>query len=137
METLARRVVGDDGQRSALAQELTQRVAVVGGVGGTPPARRQLTEKLGGGPDITELARRYLDGDGAPERVADGVDLGRSLAARPADSLRSRPPFPPAAERCALAVVESMLWNASAETSRKASNNRRQTARRDHRFQRL
>ena len=109
VETLTGRVVGNDGQRPALAQELAERVAVVGGVGGTAAAWRKLSKKLSGRPHVADLSRRHLDGDGAPERVADGVDLGRAPAAGAADSLRFRPPFPPAAERCALAVVESML----------------------------
>ena len=109
VETLTRRIVGNDGQRPALMQELAEGIAVVGRVGGTPAAWRKLSEQLSGCSNIPALSRRHLDGDGAPERVADGVDLGRAPAVGAADSLRFRPPFPPAAERCALAVVESML----------------------------
>lgn len=137
VDALARGVVGDNGQRPALDQELAQSVAVVGSISGASAARRQLTEKLRGGSNIAKLALRHFDRDRTSERVADCMDLGCASAAGTADSLRFRPPFPPAAERCALAVVESILWKASSETSRRASNNRRQTARRDHRFQRL
>jgi hypothetical protein len=59
-----------------LAQELAQCIAVVGGIGCTFPPRRQLAEKAGGGANVTELARRHFDGDGASERIADRVDLG-------------------------------------------------------------
>jgi hypothetical protein len=54
------------------------------------------------------MARRHFDGDGASARIDDGVDFRGAAAARTANRLRFRPPFPPAAERWALAVVLSM-----------------------------
>jgi hypothetical protein len=54
------------------------------------------------------LAGRHFERDGPAGTVADRMDLCGSATARTADRLRIRPPFPPAAERCALAVVESM-----------------------------
>jgi hypothetical protein len=54
------------------------------------------------------MAGRHFDGDGTSMRVDDGVDFRRAAPARAANRLRLGPPFPPAAERCALAVVLSM-----------------------------
>jgi hypothetical protein len=54
------------------------------------------------------MARRHLDGDRASARVDNGVDFRGAAAARTANRLRFGPPFPPAAERWALAVVLSM-----------------------------
>jgi hypothetical protein len=54
------------------------------------------------------MAGRHFDGDGASARIGDDVDFGRAAAARATNRLRLGPPFPPAAERCALAVVLSM-----------------------------
>ena len=51
---------------------------------------------------VRDMARRQLEGVGPPERVGEGVDLGRLAAARETDRLIFRPPFPPSAERCAL-----------------------------------
>lgn len=109
VQTLARRIVRNDRQRSALTHELPQSVAVVGRIGRTFPARWQLAEEADGGADVAQLSRRHFDGDGASERIADRVDLGRAPSTRATDSLRFGPPFPPAAERCAFAVVESIV----------------------------
>jgi len=55
------------------------------------------------------MAGRHFDGDGAYARIGDGgVDFRRAAAARATNRLRLGPPFPPTAERCALAVVLSM-----------------------------
>jgi hypothetical protein len=43
-----------------------------------------------------------------PLSIADGVDLGRAPATRPANCLSRSPPFPPAADRCALTCEESI-----------------------------
>jgi len=43
-----------------------------------------------------------------PPGAAQGMELGRPPAARAADGLFERPPFPPAAERCTLIVELSI-----------------------------
>jgi hypothetical protein len=58
--------------------------------------------------NVAEMARRRFDGDGASARADDGVDFCGAAAPRAANRLRRCPPFPPAAERWALAVVLSM-----------------------------
>ena len=109
VQMFSRGIVGNDRQRSALCHELPQRVAVVSRVGCTFAARWQLAEEADSRADVAQLAWRHFDGDGASECIADRVDLGRTPSTRATDSLRFGPPFPPAAERCALAVVESIV----------------------------
>jgi hypothetical protein len=58
-------------------------------------------------------------------RIDHGVDFRRPPAARAANRLRFGPAFPPAAERCALAVVLSMAWTSPGSALASASNGRR------------
>jgi hypothetical protein len=83
-------------------------MAVVGGVGGQATACRNCADQRCRDSNVAEMARRHFDGDGASARVGDGVDFRGAAAPRAANRLRLRPPFPPAAERWALAVVLSM-----------------------------
>ena len=99
MEALAGWIVGDHRDRTAPQQEVTQVICIIGGIPRTEPGRRQGFEQGLRQPDIAALAGRHLDRDEAPEPVADRVDFCRPSAARAADRLRVRPPFPPAAER--------------------------------------
>lgn len=108
MEAFAGWVVGNDGLGAPGDQELAQAVAVVGGVASATPCRRERREQGQDHAHVAELARRYFDRDRPPLTVNDGVDLRRPSAARATDGLRRGPPFPPAAERCALAVVLSI-----------------------------
>lgn len=108
MAALAGRVVGNDGYGSAPEQEVAQTIGVIGGVGRTYARRRQGCEQGNGDRRIATLAWCHFEGDGSAEAIADGMDFRAPAAARAADGLRIRPPFPPAAARCALAVVESM-----------------------------
>ncbi len=110
VEALAGWVVGDHRLGSAFDQELAQAVAVIGCVGGAQARRRQWAQQRQSGPEIAELTRGYFEGDGPPAAIDNGVDFGRPAAPRAANRLRLGPPFPPAAERCALAVVLSMIW---------------------------
>ena len=54
------------------------------------------------GSDIGAVARRQEKAEQSSPAVGDGVDPGGTAAARTADRLRLRPPFPPAAARCNL-----------------------------------
>ena len=105
----ARRIVRDDRSRSALAQELAQGVAVIGSIGGAGSSWRELVEEAFCSTNIAALAGRHLNRDDPSDGIANRMDLGRASAAGATDSLRFRPPFAPAAERCALAVVESII----------------------------
>ena len=55
------------------------------------------------------MARAEDQPPGAPGLIDGGMDFGRSAAPRPPDRLLVRPPFPPAADRCALTGVESSI----------------------------
>lgn len=101
-------VVRNDWDGPALFEEATQPIAVVSSVGGQTGARRNSADQGCGHPNIAQVAGRHFDGDGASAFVNNGVDFRRAAAARAADRLRLGPPFPPAEERCALAVVLSM-----------------------------
>jgi hypothetical protein len=108
MLIFARRVVGDDRGRAALEKEAPQPVAVIGSVAGQGTTRRDGADQDGRNANIAALARRHFECDGSAAGIDDGVDFRRAPAARAANRLRVGPPFPPAAERCALAVVLSM-----------------------------
>jgi len=108
MMALTGRVVGNDRHCSALDHELTQAIGIICRIGGSDLWWRQRAGQGGGHADIAALAGRHFERDGPAGAVTDRMDLGRSATARAADRLRIRPPFPPAAERCALAVVEAM-----------------------------
>jgi len=59
-------------------------------------------EQFRGDGDVGNIPRREGQREGPTDGVGEGMDLGRLAAARGADRLRFRPPFPPKAERCAL-----------------------------------
>ena len=101
-------VVGDDWDRPALSQEATQPIAVISCIRGQAPTGRNSTDQGCRNPNIAEMTGRHFNGDGTSVRIDDSVDFRRPAAARAANRLRLRPPFPPAAERWALAVVLSM-----------------------------
>ena len=101
-------IVRDDRDRSAFCQILSEAACVIGAVGGERLCGRGLRDDDECGANVSELSLRHLEGDGPALCVADGMDFGRAPAPRTADPLLLRPPFPPAAERWALAVVESI-----------------------------
>ena len=99
MRSLSRRVVRDDWDRPTLAQEEPKAVAVVGGIGGAQARRWQVRKKGQNEAKIAALSGCYLDGERPALAVDNGVDFGRTPAARAPNRLFLRPPFPPAAER--------------------------------------
>ena len=54
------------------------------------------------------LARCQQEGERSALAIGDGVDLGVASAPADPDRLVLRPPFPPAAERCAFTCVLSI-----------------------------
>ena len=78
-------------------------------------------QHIRGSGDIGFLARSQVERHRTTERISQGVDFRRASAAGAPDGLALLPPFPPAAERCALIEVGSstsftgsLLWPASA-----------------------
>ena len=108
-------------------------VAVISGVRGAQQTwwKRRYEVRCNG--RVAALARRYLERDGAAATIDNSMDFCRSPAARAADRLEFGPPFPPAAERCALAVVLSIMWMSLVPFSASAANRRRQMPRADQR----
>lgn len=104
---LSRRIIRNDRECAALDEVLAKTARVIGAVGGERPCGGGLGEENERSADISELSGCHLEGDETALRVADGVDFGRAPPAGAADPLFILPPFPPAAERWALAVVES------------------------------
>lgn len=110
--SLAGGVVGDHRQRAALDQEAADGVAVVSGVGSQAVGRLDGGDQVDGGAGVAELTGGDGQGDRPALPIDQGVDLRRASATRAAYGLGLRPPFPPAAQRWALAWVESSISSA-------------------------
>ena len=102
------RVLFDDRCGSAVGEEFTERVAVVGGVCEQGFRRRKCFDDFQGRFDVMAIAAGQFEGDEASVGINDGMDFGRTPAPAFADGLLLGPPFPPAAQRWAFAVVLSM-----------------------------
>jgi hypothetical protein len=83
-------------------------VRVIGLVGEQLADRPGALDQLRRDGDVVDVPSRQ-DEDARPAfPVRERVDLARPAAARGAERLLEGPPFPPAAERCALMCVLSM-----------------------------
>lgn len=69
----------------------------------------QLLQQRPGEGGVAALPGCDFEGDQASLAVDDCVDLGGATAARTTDRLDFGPPFPPPADRWALALVESII----------------------------
>jgi hypothetical protein len=85
-----------------------QRVGVVALVGVQDVAFGQLFEQHCTGGAIRDLPAGQHEGERAALRIGQRVDLRRAPATRTANGLIFLPPFPPAAERCALTAELSI-----------------------------
>ena len=99
---LAVGATGDDRDGAGPAAGPAQVVGVVALVGEDVAGPVGAGEQGRRDGDIGDVARREDQREGAADDVGEGVDLGGLAAARGADRLRLRPPFPPKAERWAL-----------------------------------
>ena len=133
MMALAGWVVGNDRPGAARNQKLAQLIAVIGGVGRTQMTWRQRFEQAAGNGRVTALTGGYVERDRPTATVDNSMDFCRTPAARAADRLELGRPFPPAAERCALAVVLSIIWMPPGSTLTRAVNSCRQIPRRAQR----
>lgn len=111
MGAFSGRIVGDDGSGAQFDEELAQAVAVIGRVGDADRRWRQGRDQGQGNTGVTELTGRDLEGDRATKAVCCSVDFRRTPTARAPYGLGFGPPFPPAAERCAL------TWELSSRSS--------------------
>ena len=83
-------------------------VGVIGAVSDEPAQGAGTVQKAGRNGDIVDVAGCQRQEPRPPFLVRQRVELARSPAARGADRLFERPPFPPAAERWALMWVLSI-----------------------------
>lgn len=103
-------------------------MAVVGAVGQAGLRRRQRPDQGRGGAQVAELSGRDDESDRPASAVDNGVDLGGAPAPGAAYGLGESPPFPPPAQRWALAwVLSSMISAGGPPAAAKASNASRQT----------
>jgi hypothetical protein len=99
---LARDPARDDWHGPGLAQCSAKGVGVISLVGQDVASAAGAGQERWRDGDVGDVAGCESQRDGAADDVGEGVDLGRLAAARGADRLSTRPPFPPKAERWAL-----------------------------------
>ncbi|MDA9504658.1 hypothetical protein XI09_07900, partial [Bradyrhizobium sp. CCBAU 11386] len=100
----------NDRLSALLGEELSQTVGVVGFVGDQPLDRSGCRKKGWCQRDIVDVTWREQQDAGTSLVIGYGVDFRRPATARTADGLPEVPPFPPAADRCAL------MWELSIAT---------------------
>jgi hypothetical protein len=93
---------GNDGFNVALLEVGSQAVGVVGLVGDQSLDWASSGQQLLRHHDIMDIARRNQQNAWLAGCVSEGVDRRRASAARAPYAFIEGPPFPPAAERCAL-----------------------------------
>jgi hypothetical protein len=82
--------------------EPSEGIGIVGLVRDEPLQRPGEAQKVWRDGDVVQVAGCQQEDPWSPELIGQGVDRRRATAARAADGFVEGPPFPPAAERCAL-----------------------------------
>ena len=100
---------GYDGFDPALGEQAPQVVGVVGFIGEQLADRAGSLDELCSDRDVVGIAGRQDEDARTPLFVGKRVELARAAAARRPERLLEGPPFPPAAERCALMCVLSII----------------------------
>ena len=128
--------LGRDVRDGLLAlDQIADAVAVIRPVGVDDAARGQVAQQHVRHATVGSLARRQVERERSALCVGDRVKLGVSATPADADRLGVRPPFPPAAERCAFTCVLSISTSADGPPSAaSASNTARQTPFSDQRL---
>jgi hypothetical protein len=93
---------GDHRHGAGLTNGSAQRIGVISLVGQDIAGFAGTLEQPRSDGYVGDVPRRQGQCEGPADGVGESMDLGRLTAARGADRLRFRPPFPPKAERCAL-----------------------------------
>ena len=89
-----------------------------------PQSDQQMLRRLA----VGCLSRCQQEGERSALAIGDGVDLGVASTPADPDRLAMRPPFPPAAERCAFTCELSISTSAGGPpAAARASNTPRQT----------
>ena len=102
----------DVGDRALLFDQVADSVAVISPVGVDETAWPQSDQQMLGRLAVGGLARCQQEGERSALTVGNGMDLGVASAPADPDRLGLRPPFPPAAERCAFTCVLSISTSA-------------------------
>ena len=113
----------DVGDRTLFLDQVADAVAVIGAVGMDDAAPRQGVQQVLGSTAVGGLSGRQQEGERSALSVGDGVDLGVATASADADRLDVRPPFPPAAERCAFTCVLSISTSLGGPPSAASASN--------------
>ena len=92
----------DNGENTSLGQELAKGVGVVGLVGDQPPQGPGKGDQTWRHGDIVQIARCQQEEPWSAALVGQRVDRRGPAAAGAPDGFVEGPPFPPAADRCAL-----------------------------------
>jgi len=96
---LARDPARDDRHGADLTERSAQSVGVVSLVRQDVAGSSGAGQEHGRDGDVRDVSRCERQCEGATDDVGEEVDFGRLAAARGADRLSFRPPFPPKAER--------------------------------------
>ena len=102
-------LVGDDGRGALPGETPAQGIAVMGAIGEELPGGSGSRHEVERGDGVGGLAGRQLEDVRAALLVGEEMDPGRAPAARAADGLAALPPSAPAAERCALTELLSII----------------------------
>ena len=108
MFALSCRVLFDDRRGPPVGEECPEGLGVIGGVGEQSFRWRKQFDQSRGRLDVVSVAAGQFKGDKPAVAVNDSVNFGRSTAPALANGLLLGPPFPPAAQRWAFAVVLSI-----------------------------
>ena len=104
---LSRWVWRNDGLYFALEEDISEPPRVVGAISEQSARRLDELQEVVGTVEIVSIAGGDQQRDRTAVIVGQCVDFCRPAATRASDRLAERPPFAPAAERCALMWVES------------------------------
>ena len=96
------RVAGDDGLGSLIGDQVAQPVGVIGRIGKQPGEGADRRDEGRRNRDIAGVAGGQRQDPRPALIVRQGMDFGGSTAPGAANRFVEGPPFPPAAERCAL-----------------------------------
>jgi len=130
-------IVGNDDAGATRGDAVSQWRGIVALVGDEFLADRRVGKQIGSNGDIRDIAGTEQEGAQPAYSVADGMDLCCAAAARAADCLGRRPPFPPAEARCALTAELPIIATSAGTAVASASNRRIQIPRPLQRFHRL
>ncbi len=108
MQSLATGILLDDRCGAAVGQELAESIAIIGGIAQKRFGRRQRLHERGRRAYVVAISTGQIERNDPSLAIDHGVDLGRPTAPAAPDGLLPLPPFPPAAQRCAFAVVLSI-----------------------------